>query len=379
MTVNFKNLLPTAMRPTRWGQLAQAYQTIWNDLINEKVKPILQQLDIDNATNDEIKLIFQQFGFNLSSYQGFCSLNEYYRREALTLATRILYKTTRNSFLYTMYIYNLLGDIYPLYLDTITLLTPITDWWSHNEFSLSLNILDAGEYNILYYSGETPVYGTPKESGFSTTTLDSDTFLTLDQQSNVDTITRYLLLSFKYLFVEDSTQFLSQYTLKAFADDISQVKKATEIPFFEPNLFINFNNDKSIKTTTYNDYEQSLSGVSQQSIIISGTSLSNFYKIKFGIGRHVEINNSIVSVQVSSFELLASQLVNCTHTTSEYTSGASSYVSYRKLFNYPQKLTEFSEMSLMHVSGGCLAYSTFPIVKFPTNMNSNIQLSFQFF
>jgi hypothetical protein len=379
MTVNFKNLLPVAMRTTRWGQLAQAYQTIWDDLIDEKINPILNQLDIDNATTDEIKLLFQKFGFNLSSYQGFCSTDEYYKREAITLALRILYKTARNSFLYTLYIYNLLGDIFPLYTDETTgTLFPIDDWWENNEFTTVLDELDAGEENILYYSGGQPVYDDPRSTGFSTTTLDADDFPTLDMQSNVDAITRYLLLSFKYLFVEDATQFLSQYTIKALVNDISQVKKATETPFFEPNLFINFNDDKSVRTTVYNNYEQNLSGVSQESIYISG-SLSTMYKIKFGTGRHNIIDNSITDVQIASFEVLASQLTNCTHASSEYTSGVSSYTSYRKQFTYPQKLTEFSELSLMHISGGCLGYSTFPVVKFPTNMNSNIQLSFQFF
>lgn len=379
MTVNFKNLLPSNMRNYRWGQLAQAYQEIWNNIITEKVNPILDQMNIDNATTDEIKRIFQMFGYSLSSYEGFTSTAEYFRREAITLASRVLYKTTRNAYLYTLFIYNLRGDIYPLYNDETTLLTPITDWWENNEFSTVLDELDAGDDNILYYSGTSPVYDTPQSTGFSNTTLDADDFLTLDMLSNVNSITRYLLLSFRYLFVEDNEQFLSDYTIKAVVNDIKQIKKATEIVFFEPDLYINLNKDNTKRTTTYIDYDQTISGVSQESIIISGSPLATFYNIRFGTGRHTTIDNSITDVQTASFEILASQMIESTGDSSKYTSGANSYKSYRKIFSYPQQLTEFSEIALMHVSGGCLLYSTFPKVNYPTNMNSNIQLSFQFF
>ena len=378
MSVDFKKLLPTALRKEKWGQLAQAYQSLWDDLVSEKINPILTQFDIENATTTEIKRLFQIFGFNLSSYQGFCNTAEYYRREALTLAIRVLNKTARNSYLYTYFIYNLLGDVLPLY-DTITAgLSPISDWWENNEFTSVIDTLDCGYDNILYYAGATPIYDIPKSTGFSNTTLDADAVTTLDNQSNIEAITRYLLLTFKYLFVEDATQFLSQYTIKGFVNDINQIKKSTEICFFEPELFVNFNNDNSVRETVYTDYDQTVSGCSQQAILISG-SATDFYKYRLGTGAHSIIDDSITDVEVFSYEILASEMSSSTDTDSTHYSSGASYISYRKQFDYPQHLTEFSELAILNISGQCLAYGEFPIVKFPTTMNSNIQFSFQFF
>lgn len=368
MSVNFKNLLPSAMRNVRWGQLAQAYQSIWDDLLEQKINPILNQLDLDQATTAEIKLIFQKFGFSLSSYEGFTSTTNYYKREALTLAIRIMYKTARNSYLYTLFIYNLLGDIYPLYLNETDGLLPITDWWENNEFSTVIDELDIGDENILYYSGGIPVYDTPQSSGFSNTTLDADDLLTLDTLSNVNSITRYLLLSFRYSFIENELEFLSDYTVKALVSDVNQVKKATETVFFEPNLFLFSNVEESVRVTNYFDYDQTISG-SQKSILIDTNYLSGCDIIQFGTGSISEINSYISGVQTLSYSFPFSQFINSTPDGATYT-------SYRKKFTYPQKLTKFSEIALMQ-SGQCLFYSTFPEVNFPDTMNSNIQLSFQ--
>jgi len=385
MILNYKNLLPKVMQDTRWGQFAEAYQSLTDTLKEEKIYPILDQYDIEKMSTTEMQYIADMFGFPLSVYTGYSSTEDYLKKELLTIVKRILTKTTRKSYKYTFYIFNLLGDVYPLILTDSTALIVYDTWWRDNENPGTTNILDAADDNILYYlmyvtdtnfnkldnslttDMSTIVYDSDQYSGFDTDgTLDmSDVAggVTLNPTTFLDDVLREIIVSYKFMFAESATEFLSEYTLKAFHNDINFIKKKTEEIIFEPCLVINAYDDFTVRETNYTNYLY-VNIAKQTSICKSDATLSTISKIRFGTGGHITVNNSITDVQNYSFQLTSSQFEIISGTT------------YRKILYQRCTMSNFSEIAIWNSSNICILYSKFPMIYFQEKKYHNIKLEF---
>jgi len=379
MAIDYKKLLPSILRDTRWGQFMEAYQSIIADIKTEKIDPILDQFDIEKMSETELISACDRFGFNLSVYEGYSSTTPYYIKELLTIVPRILYKNCRKGYWCIYYVFNLIGDIYPVMKNFDTTLEPYTTWWVDNENPVIFEALDDGDPNILYYiyanfdtsfsfdSGLTfdkkfPVYSSTPQKNIPDTTLDADDFLTLDGTSDIDLIIRYILFSFKFMYIENEDEFLSIYSVKALENDVKQHKRGTEYIIYEPSLIINASTSELITTYTSED---GLSIATQNSILI-GTDLSDISKIRFGTGRHTTINGSITDVQTFSFEI----------DYSDFTVLDSNLLAFkmRKTLYERQKMEgSFSEIAIIDSGSNCVLYSKFPTIHFPVNLFSNIK------
>jgi hypothetical protein len=385
MGVNYQKLLPSSMRNTRWGQFARAYQTLIEQEIKpNSIDPIKNQYDEELMTSDECIANIISLGWQLSTYEGYTSTLEYLKKELYTITKRVLHKTTRKAYFYTYYIYNMTGDVFPLFSQIDTSLLPMTNWWIFNENFSPINTLDSGDDNILYYitnffdtgtsfdTGSTfdtliPVYTNPHSTGLANTTLDAADLFELDAESTIISSVRDIELFFTFDFIENISEFISTYTVKAFENDLYQTKKATEILFYTPLLIINAYLNHTEQDTTYYNYTQTISAL-QRSILI-GTNISTAATIRFGTGSHTIINNSITDVQNYSYQVSGSNLLLTTNpidNTPIYT---------KKIYPF-NKMTSFSEIAVWDSGNNCLLYATFPTINFPTKIYSNFALSF---
>lgn len=151
ITIDFKKYLASALRTTRWGELIEAYQSVLSELDEDLIEKMLNQYDLDNATITDYQNLLYRFGWNYSTYVGWTSQLEYFKRQALTCVDRIKYKNTRRAYLDELYVFNLTGDVYPLKEETDETLTPYLDWWTSPEVREDLDQkLDPELPNILY-------------------------------------------------------------------------------------------------------------------------------------------------------------------------------------------------------------------------------------
>ena len=268
MALDLKKLLPSNMRNNRWGEFIEVLQNILIDDVKvNKVDIIKTQYQIEQATTAELKRLASMFGNNVQTLTGYTLSDRYIQRSLLTLIPRILYKNTRRGYKNIHYIYNLIGDIFPLYEDNDSgSLKVLENWWTSSEYEEIINILDSGDDNLLYKlpikldTGLTTldqgdeldtyynVYSSSVSSNLPDGYLDSGDITTLDEVAVLDNLTRHLIFTYKHIFVEDSSDFLSFNTHLTLRDNLKNMKKATEIIYIEPKLEINTNSNGTATT-----------------------------------------------------------------------------------------------------------------------------------
>lgn len=383
MNIQFKNFLPSNLRNTRWSEFIEAFQSIATDIRQEKVDRIKTQFDLDLMTSDEKISFARTLGFDLLIYEGYTSSDYYLRKQVSTIVDRILWKTTRTGYRYIHYVYNMKGDCYPLLVNLDDTLEPILNWWGFSENPTIVDSLDSEGNNILYYfplkwdAGEYSwdvdetwdatfeVYSNPRETGLDTTYLDTDDYPNIDLDSFINQLSRHLLLTYQFRFVENATEFISAETALAFWHDATLNKKKVEVLYFEPMLVINANEDNTLRTTTYSNYDGTISAT-QQTIQIKDK-LDSIEKIRFGNGGHTVVDSSITDVQsfISSTELLLDGDCDVIDQQPEY-------LKFRKELTDHCKWYNFSEIAFFNSLDECILYTKFPKINFSSKMNSNV-------
>jgi hypothetical protein len=350
----YKKFLPAIMRNTRWGDLITVFQNIVDDLKTEQINTLKNKFDLDLMTQDELFDTASEFGFNLLSLDGYTSSEYFLRREVSTIVPRISSKNTRSGYKYIFYNFNLTGDVYPIQLVGGTVWTPLDNYWTDTTI---LHVQD-------FFLDPTP-----------DDTLDSVTGLwitTLDQTSLSYTILRNLLLSYKPKYIENNTIFATSETNQVFYNDVLQMKRATEVPYFEHRLEIETNSSGIVSTKTYTDYTNTVSA-DMKSIIVkpSSSGLINFNFIQIGNSSRTTLNSSINGV------------LNLVGTLKTNTSGSLGMLQYiednkinqihvRKKLDSKCTFPKFSEISLHDANSGTLYYATFPNIDWYSKMYGNL-------
>lgn len=280
MSISFRKLLPNVMRNTRWGDLVVAYQSILNTFKTNWIDVVANHYDLYSMPFTTMQDVSQKYGFDLLSYTGYTSSQMYLLREMETIIPRIKWKTTRTGYEYIYYIFNLDGEVYPIELTPSNLLQVMDTYWSD---PLIIGVTS-------FYLDPTPPDTLDSVSGRWISYLDQ-------KVSSAYTMTRNLCLSFAPQFVESSTEYISLNTLKCLYGDVFQMKKSTEVPYFEYVLNIPGYKNRTIYTNPLANTSGIITAY-MKSILTQGK-LSDMYSIQIGNGAHTSLTTSITGVQSS--------------------------------------------------------------------------------
>lgn len=278
MSISFRKLLPNVMRNTRWGDLVVAYQSILNTFKTNWIDVVANHYDLYSMPFTTMQDVSQKYGFDLLSYSGYTSSQMYLLREMETIIPRIKWKTTRTGYEYIYYIFNLDGEVYPIELTPSNLLQVMDTYWSN---PLIIEVTS-------FYLDPTPPDILDSVSGRWISYLDQ-------KVSSAYTMTRNFCLSFAPQFVESSTEYISLNTLKCLYSDVFQMKKSTEVPYFEYVLNIPGYKNRTIYTNPLANTSGIITAY-MKSILTQGK-LSDMYSIQIGNGAHTSLTTSITGVQ----------------------------------------------------------------------------------
>ena len=406
--IDLKRLLPASLRETRWGEYMEALQSLMSEIKTNKIDIIENQFNINLMTDDDIIKMRNYLGYiflNFTEADNYTNTTRYLNRQILSVVPRILNRNLLKAYKYNFYIYDLIGTIYPMYYDDENeILIPKEDWLTYDEIEGSvIDTLDMGGDNILYYDDELqPVYDTPQETGFDDQYLDTASFPTLDMQSIPDKWTRHILIPYRFRYVENNNEFMSQETLSAFYEDILYTKKITELAYFEPILEINCEGTpqsgivsnptsgivNSTKEIWYSyDDDQTYSGIVDS--FYYGGSIDDIYGFsgiafaEFGNGSHDPIEYGITGCE-SAVTLTgeSDSMIPIANFSGIVSFDTPDIFNGRKLITQKCKLGEeyISELSLHDSNSGVVFYGTFPKINTLNTVNKHyngIQLDIQ--
>lgn len=263
MKVRYKKFLPRVMQDTRWGELMEAYQSITDDVKSDKIDVIHTKDRISSMTDTEIMDMGYKFGYDILSFDGYTETSEYLQKELITIVPRMQWKTTRKGYQYLNYIFNLTGDVYPIYYTDTYLFDVLDDYWtqvfSASGLQAQLQYLDDG------------------------LTLDSIGFTALDNTASLSNrVLRHFVISYAHKTIETADEFASLNTQKVFYYDVTKLKRATEYPYFEPHIEISAPNNGLVNETTWYNYDSTISA--KQYSYVTGI-LNNINHIQLGRGQ----------------------------------------------------------------------------------------------
>jgi hypothetical protein len=396
MSVNFKNLLPKLMRPTRWGELMQAIQSIDTDFRTQKVNPIFEKYT-RQATNAELLALADLLGFKVVSIFGYTATNMYLQKQVETIADRIKHRAADLSYMNTGYIYNLWAENYPMYVSATSpysyQLCSAT-LFAQPPQTLTVTSLDPEGDNLLYYIGNTPIYGTPQHTGLPATSLDTPEFASLDpvvlsNGNQITSISRNITFSYFHKTMESVGEFMNIYTLQALKNDTDQICKATEHVYHEPWLKFNTNGNKTLTIENINDYNGQFCDTTNSLLI--GNNLLDAAYAQFGTGDYLPSgvipSGTIPGVKTFSYVipsgipsgiasgvLIASGVPSGVCGWNFYSSPSASGIHFDVMIGERNKFTSFSELSILNSSKQCVYYASFPQVKWDPTMYNNVRI-----
>lgn len=274
MSINYKKLLPTVLRDTKWGSFAEAYQSIITTIKTDKIEPIKDQFDIDKMTATEIHNLAYMFGYVIKSYDGFTSSLHYLRKQIKTIIPRIKNKLIRLGYQYVWYIYNVIGEYLPIDID------------ASNNFLV----------NDGYYTEESTSYSAITLDNSLAVTLDDINFESLDTYYGTNyKRTRNVLISYRPMYIENENEYFASNTIKAFNYDLNNIKRASERIIMEHYMYeyIAYGTTPVMHTKTLYSYDQSEESTLKTftwGTISGGLSggFNNITEIQIGNGEHAD-------------------------------------------------------------------------------------------
>ena len=266
MNINFRKLLPSILRNTRWAQLIEAFQEVVEDIKSNKIDVLKNQYLVENMSNADIIKMIRELGYNVQNFEGYTNSQEYLLRQLYTVIPRVEYKNVEKGYEFLDFIYNLSSNIYPLYYEEERL-KPIYNWKNMVESLDEQYTLDRDGNNALVvyddylndWMLDSGAFGVDNQTtldrdliylfqgnindGLSLFYLDTEEFPNLDMTYIMNMITRHFLYSYKFDFIEEKDVFINSRTSRALHYDLLRQKRRTEVPYFEP--YLEFNTEMS--------------------------------------------------------------------------------------------------------------------------------------
>ncbi|MCP4650350.1 MAG: hypothetical protein GY853_09775 [PVC group bacterium] len=368
MGIDFKKLLPSNIRTGRWGELMEVIQSVFTEIKTDKIDIIQTQFVLENMTDEQILGFGKFLGYDINYRDGYTSTLSYLRKELLSIVPRISNRTTSISYDYIFNNFNLTGNVYPCFLEEDLTLNPFIGWKSSNESDTPI-YMDQEADNILYYIDGNPVYADPASTGLPEIYLDpegGETPTTLDENTILSTITRHILVEYKFNFIESEDEFISTNTVESYYSDLFQNKRRTEVLHLEPKLTIDTHSG-SINNELYVSYDETLSGYVTSKHQACDLSSGCINTIEFGNGEYETIsgvvitgvNNLVASYNADEFKVISQ--------------GSSRY-NARKILTKTGKFIDFTEFALIDTESECIYYAHLPEINYSNNFYSSIQL-----
>lgn len=395
MPIDYKKLLPSNLRDTRWGEFMEAIQAVMNDIKTNKIDIIENQFNIDEMTLAQINNMRDTLGYQFSNFgTGYTSTTRYLQRQLLTIVNRILNRNSLRCYQSNFYIYDLNANIYPMTYSGFTqLFTPVTNWWTWDESEYDvIDKLDFGSDRIYFYDSlGNPIYANPVNWGVDPQYLDTDDWPHLDMKSINDELTRHLIIPYKFRYVEDNSYFMTENTLTAFYEDITLAKRATELMYYEPICVINCSGEvgftgpfdsSKITQNHYLSYDGTYSGIVESYYYGSSDSsisgVAGISYIQFGDGAHTTIDDTITGVQspITTLSGVVSGIIDFANFI-EVTDTTGTNLNVRRKISQKCTFANFSELALMDSNSGVVMYSKFPEITYLTDLKKfygNVQL-----
>jgi hypothetical protein len=353
--INFKKLLPTGMRSTKWGDFILAYQDTYDEVKTNKILNILDRYIVDSASNDELKDIAYMLGFNLLTLDGYTSTNYYLQREISTIVKRIKSKTTPLCYNYISMVFDLLGSI------------NITSDTELNEVS------------YLFYEA-TSMFAPVPTIDLPDLILDSDIWPTLDSETFSKTVTRSMIYNYKPKFIENTTEFLSENTLKVLTNDINQAKKATESIYYQPILEVSANRADLITSKLWTSYDTGIERSYDTVLLQDDFSASAIELVRFGNSFHANSTSGIADV--NNFIWALSGITNVDFDITkpldvQPIDYSDDYLDFQMLIKYYQKLpvaSGITEAAFFNSSGEILLYTSFPLIQWDPSSYGSLRV-----
>lgn len=356
--ISFKNLLPKIMRDTRWGELIEVWQSIYEDIKEDKIKPIFNQYHKNYISITELYDLADMFGFKLKSDGGYTLTRDFLLKELETLVPRIKTKSTRNCYIYQGVPFNLISRGYNMIFDynySTPLSNPPVIKYNVDESMFGGNFIGT-TYLDREHDGLTPSY------------LDVYYFPSLDSNDKLSLVSRNFIFNYIHKYIESSTEFMSLNTLKVLLSDINQFKRLTDRCYYEPYLFINAATGRTQTNKTWTNYDSTINAI-QRSILIA-SNLGTFGSIRFGTGGYTTLTTSITNVQTYNGYTITYNAANIDNTDKIETT---THYNFRTRITEMQTIPAFTELIILNGSGSPILYSTFPKIQFDPNMYCNLK------
>ena len=415
MAVQFKNLLPSKMRSTMWGDLLTAYQKVDDQVRSGIINPIFNQYTTSATTAELIKL-GSFLGIKILSLDKYTLSKEYLIRQIQTAVLRIKSKTSRKSYNYIGYIYNLDNIVYPMMTSSEgTLTSKLSTVYDPDSQLADQVIITDQEGDNLYYTKDVEnwetdqsdtfitdmnvatdytadVYGDPQTTGSVEAFTDTDVAVSTDgviidnKGTTITQVTRNLTFSYYHKFLDSETEWYSKYNYLCLKNDIDQIHKATEVVYYEPWLKLYATNTSGeVVNKTYYNYDFTISG--QIHSVFQDDYILNSSWIEFGTGSHWNdisgLPNNISGVQNFSYHIpysVSGQIIPDSYIPSGvagwnyFADPTATSLSIDFIIPEFNQFTEFTELAIKNATSGCIFYSTFPKVQWHQSMYNNIRV-----
>lgn len=386
MKFGLSTLLPKSFS-ARWTQLMSVIDSILEDLQTEILDPIRDQHNISKASNEQILDDLKYFGYTPYYSEGFNSSKEYLTREYTTISDRIKKRNIKESYELILKIFYQKGTVFPLYFDYVeNIYVPYEIWWGLLEDLVIVDTLDSDKDNLQYYTSlffddgslfddgtpldyQVAVYSSPRKTNLPEGFLDTPEIIeTLDQFFEIQNITRYISVQLICKNMLSDTSFFDFHEMSALVYDLKKNKRATEVLFIMPKMYLYTKDDYTATSTVIQKYDQSIT--KNINSIYNGAigTLQDTTYIRYGTG-YSDDASSVISMIEQTVEYTLSQV----------------YIKERSddVFNFSTKITRipvpstafsFSEIGLFDTYNRLIYYACFPSIIFPENTNGGNEI-----
>ena len=414
--VNFKNLLPSVLRTTKWGDLASVVQSMDFSLRDAVYRPIYNRFTYDHASKEELISTGKMLGWDIVSFPNtYTDTLHFIRNEVSTITKRILCKNSKKAYKYTSYAFGMDDEVYPMmYNSSGYLLGKLNTMYNIDAQVSHATLVTDQEGDNLYYNAPVidwnldgtkflmddntaldftiAIYGDPRSTGLEEVFTDTDAALETDAIATskntgqiTTSFTRNITYAYHHKYLESSSEWLSGYSLLSLQNDIDQIHKATERVYYEPWLQISpsvISGETS--TQVYYNYDRSISGTINS--ISTGGSLLDAQYVHFGTGSQCNtsgiIPSNITGVAEFSYCIPSGVISGLVDSTipfgvagwSFYEQPSSTYLNFDFILSEFNKFTPFTELSILDSSSGLICYASFPKVQWTSSMYNNIRV-----
>lgn len=389
--MNYRRLLVSGLRNTRWGDFIEALGELITQFKKEKLTRFVNKFKIEETDEENLKDLITFRGFPLYILSGYTSSIQYLRRRNRALTFERLYRVGAKSYDYVMKSFWLKGNVFPLRKTDQDVFKVVRNpVESINSDAANFFVSDQEMPIIQYYIEGVPVPNPPIETELPVLLSDSEDLpvdqriLTLDS-NEVRDYTNHFVIEYEFLVIEDEDVFQSQYTATAFSRTVNDSKRLKEVVHFQPRISIPLiSGYGTVNTVEFQSYDRLMTS-EQKTIWLTG-GFEDVAAVQLGKGRAYEIGMTPITecnLPIDTYGPPLSGYFNVVEQTSdkffiEYLS-----FEYSKLgiaatgaVSGASEVLSFSEVSLLNVSGDVLAYSYFPTVNLDPDMYSSVAFDF---